>query len=55
MAPPGSKPESHSELAERLRRHVNRLAGLIGPRHLGRFGALDSAASLSCGKRRSGL
>jgi Zn-dependent M28 family amino/carboxypeptidase len=43
---PGSKPESHPELAERLRRHVDRLAGLIGPRHLGRFGALDSAASL---------
>ncbi len=46
MAPAESRPESHPELAERLRRHVDRLAGLIGPRHIGRFGALDSAASL---------
>jgi hypothetical protein len=46
MAPPGSRPESDPELAERLRRHVDRLAGLIGPRHIGRFGALDTAASL---------
>jgi hypothetical protein len=46
MAPPESRPESHPELAERLHRHVDRLAGLIGPRHVGRLGALDSAASL---------
>jgi hypothetical protein len=45
MAPPESRPESHPELAERLHRHVDRLAGLIGPRHIGRFGALDAAAS----------
>jgi hypothetical protein len=46
MAPPESRPESHPELAERLHRHVDRLAGLIGPRHVGRLGALDSAAAL---------
>ncbi len=46
MAPREARPESHPELAERLRRHVDRLAGLIGPRHVGRFGTLDSAASL---------
>lgn len=34
------------DLASRLRTHVDRLAGLIGPRHLGRPAALDAAAAL---------
>jgi Zn-dependent M28 family amino/carboxypeptidase len=34
------------ELVERLRRHVDRLAGLIGQRHVGRPGALDAAAAV---------
>jgi Zn-dependent M28 family amino/carboxypeptidase len=38
--------EPSDELAERLRRHVDRLAGLIGPRHIGRPSSLDAAASL---------
>jgi Zn-dependent M28 family amino/carboxypeptidase len=33
------------ELAERLRTHVDRLAGLIGPRHLGKPIALEAAAT----------
>ena len=37
--------ESESELAERLRRHVDVLAELIGPRHVGRPDALASAAT----------
>ncbi len=32
-------------LAERLRMHVDRLAGLIGPRHLGKPVALEAAAT----------
>jgi Zn-dependent M28 family amino/carboxypeptidase len=32
-------------LAERLRTHVERLAGLIGPRHLGKPAALEAAAT----------
>ena len=39
MAPPESRSGSHAELADRL-------AGLIGPRHIGRPSALDAAASL---------
>ena len=55
IAPPGSEPESHPELAERLRRHVDRLAGLIGPRHVGHPSALDAAASLiACELSESG-
>lgn len=38
--------EDNRELTERLDRHVDRLAGLIGPRHLGRRGGLDAAAAL---------
>lgn len=38
--------ENNTELAERLRQHVDRLAGLIGPRHAGRPSALDAAASV---------
>jgi Zn-dependent M28 family amino/carboxypeptidase len=34
------------DLAERLRWHVDRLAGLIGPRHVGRPSALLAAAAL---------
>ena len=37
---------SEAELAERLRTHVDRLAGLIGPRHLGAPTALAAAATL---------
>jgi acetylornithine deacetylase/succinyl-diaminopimelate desuccinylase-like protein len=37
--------ESESQLAERLRRHVDVLAELIGPRHVGRPEALASAAT----------
>jgi Zn-dependent M28 family amino/carboxypeptidase len=33
------------QLAERLRTHVDRLAGLIGPRHLGKPVALEAAAT----------
>src|SRR5260221_7488215 len=33
-------------LVERLRWHVDRLAGLIGPRHIGRPQALEAAAGL---------
>ncbi len=36
---------AHHALADRLRRHVARLAGLIGPRHLGRPRALAAAAA----------
>jgi Zn-dependent M28 family amino/carboxypeptidase len=32
-------------IAERLRTHVDRLAGLIGPRHLGKPAALEAAAT----------
>lgn len=38
--------ENSVELTERLRTHVDRLAGLIGPRHLGQPGALGAAACL---------
>jgi len=34
------------QLSDRLRTHVERLAGLIGPRHLGRQPALQAAATL---------
>jgi hypothetical protein len=34
------------ELTDRLRRHVDRLAGLIGSRHAGRPSSLEAAASL---------
>ena len=34
-----------SALSDRLRAHVGRLAGLLGPRHLGRPSALDAAAA----------
>ncbi len=33
------------QLAERLHTHVDRLAGLIGPRHLGKPVALEAAAT----------
>lgn len=33
-------------LSERLRMHVERLAGLIGPRHLGRPGTIDATLAL---------
>jgi acetylornithine deacetylase/succinyl-diaminopimelate desuccinylase-like protein len=36
--------DAERALAERLRRHVEMLAGLIGPRHLGRPGSLEAAA-----------
>ncbi|MFN0051782.1 MAG: hypothetical protein ACKV0T_06305 [Planctomycetales bacterium] len=36
---------SFPELTERLRQHVDRLAGLIGPRHLGKPVALQAAAT----------
>lgn len=39
-------PPSDPHLVQRLRTHVDRLAGLIGPRHVGRPGALDAAAAL---------
>lgn len=35
-----------SQLVENLRRHVDRLAGLIGPRHLGQPRSLEAAATL---------
>jgi Zn-dependent M28 family amino/carboxypeptidase len=38
--------ESHQDLAGRLARHVDRLAGLIGPRHLGKPAAFAAAARL---------
>lgn len=38
--------DGNTELTECLRRHVDQLAGLIGPRHAGRPSALDAAASL---------
>src|SRR5688572_30374953 len=37
---------SRAELPGNLYRHVDRLAGLIGPRHLGRPRALEAAATL---------
>jgi Zn-dependent M28 family amino/carboxypeptidase len=36
---------SLERVAERLRTHVDRLAGLIGPRHLGKPAALEAAAT----------
>jgi Zn-dependent M28 family amino/carboxypeptidase len=45
-APQALRSADYSELIERLHRHVDRLAGLIGPRHIGRPGALHAAASL---------
>jgi len=38
--------ECRAALAENLRQHVDRLAGLIGPRHVGRPVALGAAATL---------
>ena len=43
---PNSTPESIPGLADRLYWHVDRLAGLIGPRHVGRPRALAAAATL---------
>jgi Zn-dependent M28 family amino/carboxypeptidase len=40
-----SKNVDPRRLAERLRTHVDRLAGLIGPRHLGKPVALEAAAT----------
>jgi Zn-dependent M28 family amino/carboxypeptidase len=37
--------DAKQQLAERLRMHVDRLAGLIGPRHLGRMSAIEAAAA----------
>jgi Zn-dependent M28 family amino/carboxypeptidase len=37
---------SNDELEKRLHTHVDRLAGLIGPRHLGRPGSMESTAEL---------
>ncbi len=45
-APQEASPGSKAELAERLHKHVDRLAGLIGPRHVGYPSALGAAASL---------
>jgi Zn-dependent M28 family amino/carboxypeptidase len=39
-------PEMREELVENLRKHVDRLADLIGPRHVGRPVALSAAATL---------
>ncbi len=36
---------NQTDLARRLRLHVDRLAGLIGPRHLGAGTSLDAAAA----------
>jgi hypothetical protein len=38
--------DREDDLVERLRRHVDRLAGLIGPRHIGRPQALEAAVRL---------
>ena len=38
--------EQRGQLVENLRRHVDRLAGLIGPRHVGRPVALSAAVTL---------
>jgi hypothetical protein len=47
MAPAStdSTPSNLDDLAQRLRVHVERLAGLIGPRHPGRPSALEAAAA----------
>jgi len=45
-APEGGSPGDQPELAKSLHRHVDRLAGLIGPRHIGCPSALHAAASL---------
>ncbi|HUN82364.1 MAG TPA: M28 family peptidase [Phycisphaerae bacterium] len=37
--------DDQRQIAEKLRLHVDRLAGLIGPRHLGKPAALEAAAS----------
>ena len=42
----GVAADRRAELAERLRRHVDRLAGLLGPRHVSRPATLNAAASL---------
>lgn len=44
--PYSNTPEALEELSEHLRAHVHRLAGLIGPRHLGRPSTLQAAAAL---------
>jgi Zn-dependent M28 family amino/carboxypeptidase len=45
-APPmRDSPEDNAQLTKRLREHVERLAGLIGPRHLGRPTSMEAAAS----------
>jgi len=41
-----TEPDRHAALVANLRRHVDRLAGLIGPRHLGRPLNLAAAATL---------
>ena len=41
-----TKPEQQAALVANLRKHVDRLAGLIGPRHLGRPLNLAAAATL---------
>lgn len=40
------QPATSDLLIDRLRQHVDRLAGLIGPRHIGRPSALEAAATL---------
>lgn len=40
------EPHDHAHLIDRLRQHVDRLAGLIGPRHLGNPSSLAAALSL---------
>lgn len=45
MPNPPKFSSAHDELEQRLRLHVDRLAGLIGPRHLGRRTAFDAAAT----------
>jgi len=45
MQPAQHTPDDRSQLVERLRTHVDCLAGLIGPRHLGKPAAFDAAAT----------
>src|SRR5690349_2725352 len=39
------RPTTDPKLIENLTRHVDCLAGLIGPRHLGKFSAFEAAAT----------
>jgi len=46
MRSPAGPGSVEKQVEERLRVHVDRLAGLIGPRHLGRPGTMDAASAL---------